>query len=65
MEPKPGYKTTEFWMTIVTFVFGALVALGVITQDSAAEWQSLLAPLITAVLPVVIYIWGRSKVKSS
>jgi hypothetical protein len=33
---KPGYKTTEFWVSIVIAVSGVLVAMGVITPEQQA-----------------------------
>ena len=35
MTPKPGYKTTEFWITILSQLFGILAAAGFITPDQA------------------------------
>lgn len=34
---KPGYKTTEFWLSIAAFVLGAVMSSGAITEGSAAE----------------------------
>ncbi len=34
MEIKPGYKTTEFWLTCAADVFGMVMASGVIAGDS-------------------------------
>ena len=65
MDVKQGYKTTEFWLTIATFVFSALVMLNVLNQDEAADWLAIIAPLLMAVVPVVTYTIGRAKVKSS
>ena len=39
---KPGYKTTEFWVTMATNIAGVLVALGVISPQSSS-------PLVEAV----------------
>lgn len=64
METKQGYKTTEFWMTMVTAVFGALVLAGVLTQEAAAEWMAILAPVLLLIVPNVMYTYSRAKVKS-
>ena len=61
---KPGYLTTEFWLTVANTVLMALIAFGAVGQDQANEISGLVAPLIGAVLPIVVYIWGRSKVKA-
>lgn len=31
---KPGYKTTEFWLTIVAMLVGVLLSAGVFADDS-------------------------------
>lgn len=62
---KPGYQTTEFWLTIANTVFMALVAFGVLQQEQADTLKGLIAPLIGAIVPLVAYIVGRSVVKRS
>jgi hypothetical protein len=37
MAYKPGYKTSEFWFTVVTFIFSGLYLLGIITDSSQKE----------------------------
>ena len=32
---KPGYKTTEFWLTLIPYVVGILMAFGVLSVDQA------------------------------
>lgn len=34
---KPGYRTSEFWFTLVSFIFSGLYLLGVITDSSQKE----------------------------
>ena len=63
MEVKPGLKTTEFWLTIVNAVFMVLVGFGVIGEVEATEIKDLAAPFVAAVLPIVVYVWGRAQVK--
>ena len=60
---KPGYLTTEFWLTIANTVFMGLVAFGALGSAEAEEVQGLVAPLIGAVVPIAVYIWGRAQVK--
>lgn len=62
-EVKPGLKTTEFWLTILNAVFMALVGFGAIGEVEANEFKDLAAPLVAAVLPIVVYVWGRAQVK--
>lgn len=34
---KPGYKTTEFWFTLVSFIFSGLFLAGIITDNGQKE----------------------------
>lgn len=34
---KPGYKTSEFWFTLVSFLFSGLYLLGIIGENSQKE----------------------------
>lgn len=34
---KPGYKTSEFWLTLVSFIFSGLFLTGVITDNNDKE----------------------------
>jgi len=34
---KPGYKTSEFWFTIVSFIFSGLYLAGVISENETKE----------------------------
>ncbi|MCP4703268.1 MAG: hypothetical protein GY865_01560 [candidate division Zixibacteria bacterium] len=74
---KPGYKTTEFWVTVGIQIVGLLVLLGVLSPESAKSLQvdipaigAMVSGLITdimalgaMVLTVYRYITGRSAVK--
>jgi len=37
MAVKPGYKTSEFWFTFVSFIFSGLFLLGVIGENDQKE----------------------------
>ena len=70
MTPKPGIQTSEFWLTAVTNVCGAIVALlagyGLISSEEGELWLAL----ALAVIPLALaytngrYIEGRTIVKS-
>lgn len=62
---KPGWQTTEFWLTILNTVLMALVSFNVLQQDAADNVAALAGSIIAAVLPIVVYIVGRSLVKRS
>jgi len=74
MEPKPGIKTTEFWLTAATNIAGAVIAIlaayGLIKQEHSALWLSLTQSLAVAVVPIALaiinyaYISSRGKVKA-
>lgn len=62
---KPGYMTTEFWLTLLAQVLAALQLFGVIGQAEANEWSEMIAPAITAVVPLALYIWSRTRIKAA
>lgn len=62
---KPGYTTTEFWLTLLAQVLAFLQLLGVLGQADADELSGVIAPAITSVLPLVLYIWSRTRVKAN
>ena len=64
-EIKPGYKTTEFWITLVSGVAGVARLLGLIGPDDERELVDLLPPVIVATVPLVMYVWSRTRVKVS
>lgn len=65
MDSKPGYLTTEFWVTVLTGILG-LVTLFIPNVDSdrfGAIVQA--AALLMVGLTTAFYSHSRSKVKSS
>lgn len=68
---KPGYKTSEFWFTLVSFIFSGAFLLGVISDNSQKEdliqetskgLEALI--LIIGQLAVLFrYIKGRNEIK--
>jgi hypothetical protein len=70
---KPGYKTSEFWFTLVSFLFSGLYLLGIITDNSQKE--ELIGNVTHAVESCILiggqlailwkYINSRSVVKKS
>lgn len=73
MEPKNGIYTTEFWLTAVANVGGALIALlaayGLLREDEGRLWLNLVQALAVAVIPLALaqinraYIASRTAVK--
>lgn len=70
---KPGYKTSEFWFTLVSFIFSGLYLTGIITENSSKEdliqetSRGLEAViLIVGQLTVLYrYVKGRTEIKKN
>lgn len=70
---KPGYRTSEFWFTLVSFVFSGLFLLGILDDNSQKEdliqetSRGLEATiLIIGQLTVLYkYVKGRTDLKKS
>lgn len=62
MEQKPGYKSTEFYLSLVATVLGALLASGIIPADSV--WMKV-AGLAASLLATLGYQVNRAFVKNS
>lgn len=68
---KPGYRTSEFWLTLVSFLFSGLYLVGLL--DTNSQKEDLIdetsrgveaAILIIGQLTVLFkYIKGRSEIK--
>jgi multisubunit Na+/H+ antiporter MnhB subunit len=75
MELKPGYKTTEFWITAVANITGTVIALlagyGVLKTEEGELWLALIQALALAIIPLVLalvngrYIQARSQLKTA
>lgn len=68
---KAGWKTTEFWMTIVVTAVGLLAALGVIgpadrpnVEGALQQMVQSVAGFIAAAIALWRYIKGRVDVKN-
>jgi len=74
MANKKGYTTTEFYIAIITTIFGMLLTTGKINMDSInilvnntnilIDNINIIVGPITTILPVVSYIIGRTVIKS-
>ena len=68
---KPGYRTSEFWLTVVSFLFSGLYLVGLLDDHSQKEDLILetsrgveAAILVLGQLAVLFrYIKGRTEVK--
>jgi len=59
---KPGYKTTEFWLSTAATLVGLAVGSGAI--PSTAPWGQIVG-LITALLGSMGYTVSRAQVKAA
>lgn len=60
---KPGYQTSEFWVTIAATVVSLLKVYGVVGEEDGAAWLALVEAIIPAILAAV-YVWSRTRLKS-
>lgn len=70
---KPGYRTSEFWFTLVSFLFSGLYLLGIIGDNSQKE--DLIRDVSHGVESVILiggqlailfkYINSRKEIKTS
>jgi hypothetical protein len=75
MQPKDGIHTTEFWLTAVTNIAGATLALltayGLLRREETELWLALLQALAVVIIPIVLsrvntaYIQSRAQVKAN
>lgn len=71
MDIKPGYKTTEFWISLAANVVALLVIMGIVTPESQADLVEATSRIvegvfavITSVTAIIAYIRSRTKVKN-
>jgi hypothetical protein len=70
---KPGYKTSEFWFTLVSFIFSGLYLSGIITDNGQKEdliqetSKGLEAIILVSGQLIVLYkyVKGRSDLKKT
>jgi hypothetical protein len=68
MPEKPGIYTTEFWLTAVVNITGAVLLLlagyGLIKQEEADLWLVLIQAIATAAIPLALAIVNANYIKS-
>jgi hypothetical protein len=60
--PKPGYMTTEFWISLIAAAVGACLTLGVFKTGS--PWEKIIG-VLSMTLAAIGYTAGRSAVKAA
>lgn len=73
MNEKPGIKTTEFWLTAIVNIAGAVLAIlaarGLISNEESDLWLQLIQAVAVAAIPLALaivnksYIDGRNAIK--
>lgn len=64
---KPGYRTSEFWFTMVSFIFSGLYLSGIITDNGQKEdliqetSKGLEAVILVAGQLIVLYKYVKSR----
>jgi hypothetical protein len=71
---KPGYKTSEFWFTLVSFLFSGLYLIGIFGED-AQQKEDLIRDVSHGVESVILiggqlmllmrYLNGRKSIKET
>lgn len=63
METKPGYKTTEFWLSLAAIVIGAVMASGALDQLGGDHWLVKVIGIAASVLGALGYTAVRGFTK--
>ena len=63
-EVKPGYKTTEFWLSLLAILLGFVLSSGAMDSAPADGWITKLIGGAVAVLTTMGYNAARAKTKS-
>ena len=63
-EVKPGYKTTEFWLSLLAILLGFVLSSGVMDATPEDSWITKLIGGAVAVLSTMGYVASRAKTKS-
>jgi hypothetical protein len=61
---KPGYKTTEFWLSLLATLVGFLMVSGLLDSQPADGWIARVVGGIVAALAALGYSASRAKVKT-
>lgn len=61
---KPGWKTTEFWMTLAASVVGFVYASGIV-EATSTSWDDKVIGLVAMVLASMGYAVSRGIAKKT
>jgi len=57
---KPGYKTTEFWITLLSVVYSSIVSSGYVPQNYVTVISA-----IGGIVAALGYTWARTFIKTN
>ena len=60
---KPGYLTTEFWLTAIAVLLGVLVTSGILEPLGTEHWAVKVVALLISALAAMGYSHSRATVK--
>ena len=63
---KPGYQSTEFWLTVASTILGTLVLAGKLTPAQSNEYITIakdVAASIIIIIPQIMYFKSRLEIK--
>ena len=63
--PKPGYKTTEFWLATAATILGVVMASGALDSLGQDHWAVKVVGLAVSVLAALGYSRDRRMVKAN
>lgn len=62
-EQKPGYKTTEFWLSMAAIVIGGVMASGMLDSLGGDHWAVKVVGIVASILGALGYTATRGFVK--
>jgi hypothetical protein len=62
-EQKPGWKTSEFWLSLAAIVIGAVMASGVLDSLAGDHWLVKVVGIVASILGALGYTASRGFVK--
>ena len=63
--PKPGFKTTEFWLSLAATLLGFLLASGAMDNVASDSWIARVVGGAVAALASLGYSASRARVKAN
>ena len=68
MDVKSGFKTTEFWVSLATGIFGVLVTLGIFTPEQAGDITTSVGQVAGGIITAITaaaYAISRGRAKNN